>query len=100
MRELSRKEDKRPTFKRAAAKLSSYTVEAIKVIGAIDVAAGYQDQREKLRLIVIAGDGRSLLGRDWLTSLQVKWDQQYKVKGTSDLTLQKVLDRHSLVFKD
>eukprot|EP00731_Ephydatia_muelleri_P035859 Em0170g2a len=37
--------------------------EAIKVIGAIDVAAGYQDQREKLRLIVVAGDGPSLLGR-------------------------------------
>ncbi|KAL5488914.1 hypothetical protein EMCRGX_G017932 [Ephydatia muelleri] len=95
-----RKEDKRPTLKRAAVKLSSYTGEAIKVIGAIDVAAGYQDQREKLRLIVVAGDGRSLLGRDWLKSLQVKWDQLYKVKGTSDLTLQKVLDRHSLVFKD
>eukprot|EP00731_Ephydatia_muelleri_P001691 Em0001g1691a len=74
--------------------------EAIKVIGAIDVAAGYQDQREKLRLIVVAGDGPSLLGRDWLKSLRVKWDQLYKVKGTSDLTLQKVLDRHSLLFKD
>ena len=95
-----RKEDKRPTLKRAAVKLSSYTGEAIKVIGAIDVAAGYQDQREKLRLIVVAGDGPSLLGRDWLKSLRVKWDQLYKVKGTSDLTLQKVLDRHSLLFKD
>ena len=68
-----RKEDKRPTLKRATVKLSSYTGETIKVIGAIDVAAGYQDQREKLRLIVVAGDGPSLLGRDWLRSLQVKW---------------------------
>ena len=49
-----RKEDKRPTRKRAAVKLSLYTGEAIKVIRAIDVA-GHQDQREKLRLIVVAG---------------------------------------------
>lgn len=33
-------------------------------------------------------------------SLQVKWDQQYKVKGTPELTLKTVLDRHSLLLKD
>ena len=72
-----RKENKRPTLKRAAVKLFSYTGEAIKVIGATDVAAGYQDQREKLRLIVVAGDGRSLLGRGQVGSTVHVQSQRY-----------------------
>ena len=94
------KKDKPPALMRSAVKLSSYTGEAIKVLGVINVTAGYQDRKEHLKLIVVAGDGSSLLGQDWLKSLQIKWDRLYKVKGTSELTLKKVLYRHSLLFKD
>ena len=38
----------------------------IEVLGSIDVNVTYQNQKKQLFLLVVSGDGPSLLGQDWL----------------------------------
>ena len=48
------------------AKLSTYTGQCIGVVGAIEVEAEYNGQTASTRLVIIEGEGPTLLGRDWL----------------------------------
>ena len=46
-------------------RLRTYTGEMIKVVGAIDVEVNvHLGERKQLPLLVVQGDGHSLLGRD------------------------------------
>ena len=45
-------------------KLRTYTKEEVTVLGSLEVDVVYGDQRATLPLLIIAGDGPSLLGRD------------------------------------
>ena len=46
---------------------------------------------------MVAGNGPSLMGRDWLTKIRLDWGRLYNVQ--TELTeLQKVLDNHKAVF--
>ena len=48
---------------------------------------------------MVAGNGPSLMGRDWLTKIRLDWGRLYNVQ--TELTeLQKVLDNHKAVFCD
>ena len=55
------------------------------------------EQKQQLELLIVPGDGASLLGRDWLRCLKLDWTQIHHLN-CSD-TLQAVLDRHSNVFE-
>ena len=78
-------------------KLRTYTGEAIPVVGKLMVKVQYQGQEEELPLVVVAGDGPSLLGRDWLAKLKLEWKHIFNVQAQE--SLQDVLQRHSTVFK-
>ena len=41
--------------------------------GAISITVEYEDQKETLSLLVVAGTGPSLLGRDWLLKIRLDW---------------------------
>ena len=43
------------------------------VVGQMPVAVQYGEQTADLVLIVVAGDGPSLLGRSWLKHLRLDW---------------------------
>ena len=58
-----------PPLKPAAAKLKTYTGEQIRVVGAITVEVEHNHQQKRLGLLVVAGKGPSLLGRDWLSKI-------------------------------
>ena len=47
-------------------KACTYTGEDVKVLGAISVPVKHQSKSFKLPLVVVDGQGPSLLGRDWL----------------------------------
>ena len=47
-------------------KLYKFTGETIKILGYIRVDVKYQEQQEKLNLIVVEGAGPALFGQDWL----------------------------------
>lgn len=53
--------------------LKSYTGEPITVRGQIDVFVQYGDQSATLPLIVVQGNGVTLLGRNWLEVIRLDW---------------------------
>lgn len=68
------------------------------MLGSITVDVFYKGQSKSLSLLVVAGEGPSLLGRDWLAELQLDWHELNFVH--QSLSLQKILDKHTPIFKD
>ena len=53
--------------------LRTYTDERMTVLGQFQVQVTHGQQRKQLCLIVVSGDGPSLLGRDWLRHIRLDW---------------------------
>ena len=85
-------------LQRTTVRLQTYTGETIPVQGSALVPVQHNGQSLTLPLIVTAGEGTPLLGRDWLAALQLDWRTIFSV-GTM-LSLQQVLDKHSDVFRE
>ena len=77
-------------------KLHTYTKESIDVLGFMEATVCYKGQNKTLNLYVVGGEEPSLLGRDWLTELQLDWRELYLV----NKSLQEILNKHSAVFKE
>lgn len=94
------KEPLSPELKPVQIKLETYTGEPIKVIGAAYVDVMYHQQRKKLPLIVVEGEGPNLLGRGWLEQITLCWGEIRNVritghKDTLKAKLQEILQRGS-----
>ena len=53
--------------------LKTYSGDRLTVLGTINAVVLYEQQTQELPLTVVAGDGPSLLGRDWLQHLTLNW---------------------------
>ncbi len=60
------------------------------------VKVEHREQEEQLPLVVVAGEGPSLLGRDWLSKLKLDWKTIFSTQVQD--TLKDVLARHKAVF--
>ena len=60
-----------PALKTEQIKLCTYTGEEINVLGSTTVTAQSGDHSTTLHLLIVEGDGPSLIGRDWLTELKL-----------------------------
>ena len=78
--------------------VKTYTGEALDVLGSIDVEVGYEGQRESLQLHIVAGEGPTLLGRDWLQNLRLNWAAICHMSILP--TIESILDEHNSVFKE
>ena len=58
--------DQAPPIKPTTANLCTYTGQAIKVVGAIDVDVEYEGQKAKLNFVIVDDKGPPLLGQDRL----------------------------------
>ena len=76
--------------------LTTYTGTPLKVLGLMKATVGYEQQTVMLPLLVVAGVGASLLGRNWLEKLTLNWKAIYSVNVDQ---LQAVLNQNSDVFK-
>ena len=85
-------------LKETTTRLQTYTGETIAVRGSTVIQVEHFDQTLKLPLTISAGDGPSLLGRDWLSALRLDWKSIFLVRNSP--TLQDVLDKHGEVFKE
>ncbi|XP_060786568.1 LOW QUALITY PROTEIN: uncharacterized protein K02A2.6-like [Neoarius graeffei] len=83
------KGNKRPHLKQTQLTLKSVA----------DVEVTYAQQVKTLPLVVVKGTGPSLLGRAWLETLKLKWDEIKHVR-TETQGLQQVLSKHEDVFKE
>lgn len=54
-------------------RLQSYSAEPISVVGSIEVAVEYQEQSAELPLVIVEGNGPTLLGRHWLKHIRLDW---------------------------
>ena len=91
-------EDLCPSLKPTNAALKTYTGERIKPLGVISVQVEVNNQKEQLDLLVVPGNGPSLLGRDWLSCLRLDWVHIHYMNNSD--TLQVVLARHPTVFEE
>ena len=77
--------------------LRSYSGDLIDVKGRMDVNVSYGDQHKQLPLLVVSGKGPSLLGKDWLSEIRLRWKEILRVQ---EDTLEQVLREHDEVFQD
>ena len=89
-----------PRLEASAAHLKAYTGEEIKILGQTTVTVSYNNQEKTLHLLVVAGTGPSLLGRDWLSQLKLDWNQINRVLTATSRSCDRILDKHQSVFKD
>ena len=58
---------------KCATLLKTYTGERLHVLGQLQVRVDYSDQEKCLPLLVVAGNGPSLWGRNWLNEIRLDW---------------------------
>ena len=81
--------------------LKTYTDERIAVLGQLNVHVSYGDQRAPLVLLIVAGDGPTLLGRNWLRYIRLDWEHIHAVSKSDTATaLNNLLEKQSDLFKD
>ena len=57
---------KAPALQPASTDLRTYTKEVVPVVGSANVTVGYGNSTHVLPLLIVRGEGPTLLGRDWL----------------------------------
>ena len=60
--------------------LKTYTDEQMEVKSMLNMRVQYGDQKKKLVLVIMGGDGPSLLGRNWLKYIQLDWSSIFAVR--------------------
>ena len=81
-------------------KLKTYTNEPMKVTGTLTVKVQYADQFKKLALVVTAGNGRSLLGRNWFNHINLNWKKLFAVRTAGLGSLCTLMQRHKQLFAE
>ena len=87
--------EKPPQLKKSNTQLYTYTGNQLEICGAMDVSVEYHGKINILPLVVVAGDGPNLLGRNWLSVIQLDWSQIFNVCQQNDKPLVQVLDKYS-----
>ena len=88
--------DSKPPLKATNVKLHTYTKESLQVLGLIEIEVVYKEQKRNLPLLIVAGNGPNLMGRNWLMELKLEWQELYLIHQSHNL--QTILDRHRLIF--
>ena len=84
-------------LKETTIRLQTYSKEPIPVVGATQVCVGYEGQTATLPLVVVKGQGPTLLGRNWLNQIRLNWSQ---IHYTTCPGLHDLLTKYSKVFQE
>ena len=76
--------------------LRTYSGEHLKVKGEMVATVKYGTQTEQLTLIVVEGNGPSLLGRNWLAKIRLDWHEIKSVRSAVD----NLLSKYNELFRD
>lgn len=77
--------------------LKTYTGQPMEVVGEVTMKVTYQHQPVKsLDLVVVKGNGPTLLGRNWLKHLQLDWKTIGRI--SRDTSVAASLDKYKEVF--
>ena len=79
-------------------RLCTYTGEGLDVKGSAQVLVEYGSQRETLDLLVVKGNGPSLMGRDWLLKIRLNWHELMALTTSESPALEAMLAKHAKLF--
>ena len=85
------------TLQESTIRLCSYSGDPITVCGSLEVEVVYKSQKAQLALLVVAGNGTTLLGRNWLKALYLDWQEIHYVH---DGPISQLLEKHSALFQE
>ena len=77
--------------------MQTYSKEPIAVVGTTDVQVAYEGQTAILPLVIVRGEGPTLLGRNWLSQIRLNWR---KIHCSTSTGLHELLTTYSEVFQD
>ena len=72
----------------------------MKVTGTLNIKVQYEDQFKKLVLVVAAGNGPSLLARNWLNHINLNWKKFLAVHTARLGSLHTLMQRDKQVFAE
>ena len=78
--------------------LKTYTDDPLEVKEKLHMHVQYGDQKEKLALVVVGGNGPSLLGRNWLKYIRLNWANIFAVRAAHRQSLDALTLRHQDLF--
>jgi len=87
-------------LKKSGVLLKTYSGERIPVVGDVDIRVQYEQQTHKLALTVVAGEGPSLLGRNWLQHLKLNWREIKAVTKHRVGGLDYLLEKYGDIFSN
>ena len=77
--------------------LKTYTDESMRVKVTLKMRVTYGDQKQKLMLVVVEGNGPSLLGRNWLKHLRLAWNNIFSLQTAKIKPLHTLLQCHQIL---
>ena len=80
--------------------LKTYMEETMEVVGQLNVRVKYGTQQVRLVLMVVAGHGPSLFGRNWLKYLRLDWVSIATVRAIQPKSLSDMMQQHQPLFTD
>ena len=74
----------------------------MEVVGNLHVDVCYKKQQAKLVLVVVGGNGPSLVGQNWLKYIHLDWNRIATVRSVTQKPelLQNLMKKHLPLFKD
>ena len=84
-------------LKETTIRLQTYSKEPISVVGVTDVQIAYEGQTATLPLVIVKGEGPTLLGRNWLSQIRLNWS---KIHYTTSPGLHELLTKYQEVFQE
>ena len=85
-------------LQQADVKLKSYSGHEIPVLGEARVQVSYGDQQACLPVIVTAGNGPALMGRNWLSVLRLDWKQIRQISLEPCDNVDKLVSKYASLF--
>ena len=86
----------------STSKLRTYTGEVMPVVGMAEVDIEYKGQKQCMSLLVVPGNGSSLLCRNWLRHIQLDWREVNRIStsGNSVEAAHSVLQKYPDLMRD
>ena len=84
-----------PMVKQSGEMLSTYDGEKIPINGTVDVCVSAKGKSTEFPLTIVSGSGRTLLGRNWLNSINLDWPM---INNIATETYAHLLKKYSQAF--
>lgn len=86
------------TLRATKLKLKTYTGQSVRVLGAVNVTVTHNNQEKTLPLHIVSGNLPALLGRRWLRTLKLNWQEVFMITDEKTTALKEILNKYPKVF--